>query len=76
MSRHQPLQSQVDELDRIFGGCEVVQDPNPFEDAADIIKRYEDGGYDEIVVVAPFVSDCKAYRGRFKAPVGRNGDHR
>lgn len=53
MSRHQPLQSQLDELDRIFGGCEVVQDPKPFEDASDIQKRYEDGGYDEIVVVAP-----------------------
>ena len=31
----------------------MVQDPNPFEDAKDILKRYEDGGYDEIVVVAP-----------------------
>ena len=36
MSRHQPLQSQVDELKRVLGDCEVVQDPNPFEDASDI----------------------------------------
>ena len=53
MSRHQPLQSQVDVLDRVFGACEVVQDPNPFEDASDIIERFKGGGYDEIVVVAP-----------------------
>lgn len=31
----------------------MVQDPNPFEDASDIIERFKGGGYDEIVVVAP-----------------------
>ena len=53
MSRHQPLQAQIDELKRVLGDCEVVQDPNPFEDASDIIERFKGGGYDEIVIVAP-----------------------
>jgi len=26
MSRHKPLQAQIDELDRVFGACDVVQD--------------------------------------------------
>jgi len=46
--------SQIRELQRIFGdGVEVVQDPNPFSGAQEIVERFRKGGYDEMVVVAP-----------------------
>lgn len=53
MSRHAPLQSQLAELERLFGSVEVVQDPRPFDSADDIVTRFRVGGYDDIVVVAP-----------------------
>lgn len=54
LSRHSILPSQFKELKRIFGSdLEVFQDPRPFDDARDIVKRFREGGYDEIVAVAP-----------------------
>ena len=54
MSRHAPLASQEAELARRFGdGVVVERDPRPFSSAEDIAARYRDGGYDDIVVVAP-----------------------
>ena len=53
MSRHKPLRSQIRELERLFGDIEVVQDANPFSDAKDIVQRFREGGFDDIVVVAP-----------------------
>jgi len=54
LSRHSILPSQVRELKRIFGDdVKIYQDPRPFDDARDIAKRFREGGYDEIVVVAP-----------------------
>lgn len=54
VSRHTPLPAQVRELERIFGpGTQVVQDPRPFSSAEDILSRYREGGYDDLVVVAP-----------------------
>lgn len=53
LSRHKPLPSQIRELKRLFGEVEVVQDPNPFSSAEEIKKRFEEGGYDDLVVVAP-----------------------
>lgn len=53
LSRHRYLPSQVAELNRIFGGVYLFQDPNPFSSAEDIKRRVVQGGYDEIVVVAP-----------------------
>lgn len=54
MSRHAPLTSQEAELARLFGAeVRVEQDPRPFSSAEDIAVRYRDGGYDDLVVVAP-----------------------
>lgn len=54
MSRHAPLPSQEAELVRLFGpATRVEQDPRPFSSAEDIAARYRDGGYGDLVVVAP-----------------------
>lgn len=53
MSKHQPLDKQLDWLRAKFGAIEVKQDPKPFNSAEDIAKRYQDGGFNEMVVVAP-----------------------
>lgn len=53
LSRHEPLPVQVAELERLFGEVEIRQDVNPFKNARDIKRRYEQGGYDDLVVVAP-----------------------
>jgi len=53
LSRHKPLPSQIAELNRIFGHIDLVMDANPFSDVSDIVKRFREGGYDAIVVVAP-----------------------
>lgn len=54
MSRHAPLTSQEAELARLFGAeVRVEQDSRPFSSAEDIVARFRQGGYDDIVVVAP-----------------------
>lgn len=53
-SRHAPIPKQLDELKRIFGPeTEVIQDPNPFQTADDVVQRFRASGADEMVVVAP-----------------------
>ena len=51
VSRHPPLESQINELNRLFGDVLVSIDPTPFENAQAIIERAKN--YDEIVMVAP-----------------------
>jgi len=53
MSRHAPLASQVRELERLFGAVEILQDPKPFDNADDVVRRFHESGADEIVIVAP-----------------------
>jgi len=53
MSRHAPLQAQIDWLNHRFGNVEITQDPNPFDTAQVIVNRYHSGGFDDMVVVAP-----------------------
>lgn len=54
LSRHDPLPSQIRELQRLYGDdVEIVVDPNPFSNADDIITRFRDSGADELLVVAP-----------------------
>ncbi|MFN7088587.1 MAG: hypothetical protein ACK4NX_02095 [Candidatus Paceibacteria bacterium] len=54
VSQHVPLPRQLEALERLFGaGTIVQQDPRPFSSAEDIANRYREGGYDDIVVVAP-----------------------
>lgn len=54
MSRHRPHRRQIQALRTIFGHETVVeQDPRPFDSAQQIAKRFRDGGYDDMVIVAP-----------------------
>ena len=54
MSRHRPLSSQVVELKHHFGeGVVVEQDPRPFDNAEVVARRFKEGGFDDMVVVAP-----------------------
>jgi len=54
LSRHEPLKSQISELKRLFGDdVEIIQDPQPFSSADDIIERFRASGADELLVVAP-----------------------
>lgn len=54
VSRHRPCERQMVELQVRFGAdVEVVQDPNPFDTADDIVRRFRAGGFDDLVLVAP-----------------------
>lgn len=53
LSQHQPLPRQEAELSRLFGEVELCQDISPFQNAEEIIQRVRQGGYDDVVAVAP-----------------------
>lgn len=54
MSRHQPHRRQIETLRNIYGGDTVVeQEARPFDDACQVAKRYREGNYDDMVIVAP-----------------------
>ena len=54
MSRHQPHRRQIETLRDIYGGDTVVeQEARPFDDARQVAKRYREGNYDDMVIVAP-----------------------
>jgi len=53
LSRHKPLPSQRKELKNLFGKIILLRDINSFTNAKDIVRRYQAGGYDDLVVVAP-----------------------
>lgn len=53
MSRHDPLPSQVAELARLFPHLDLLHDPRPFENAANILRRFRAVRGDELAVVAP-----------------------
>lgn len=53
VSRHPYLPSQLEALRRHFGEVEVTQDPKPFSGVEEILGRYRQGQYDDLVVVAP-----------------------
>lgn len=55
LSRHPPLRVQVDALKAKFGSdCKIIQDPNPVDTVDEILKRFEQSGAHEIVVVLPY----------------------
>lgn len=59
VSKNEPLEPQILDLKKLFGDdIEITQDKNPFSDAADIVRRYKLGGYDEMVLIAP-LSVCR-----------------
>lgn len=54
MSRHKPHTKQVEALRVLFGQDVLIeQESRPFNDARDIAKRFREGKYDDMVVVAP-----------------------
>lgn len=54
LSRHDPTESQVEELKRIYGNDVLIEkDPRPFSSAEDIVLRFKNGKYDDLVVIAP-----------------------
>ena len=53
LSQHKPLPSQKKKLENLFGEIMLLRDVNPFTNAKDIVQRYQAGGYDDLVVVAP-----------------------
>ncbi len=54
MSRHAPLSSQRTALEKLFPKHSLVIEKRPFSSAEQIVKRYQDVGGDEMVVVAPW----------------------
>ena len=54
MSRHEPHPRQIEALRDMYGADAVVeQEARPFDDARWIARRYREGGFDDMVVVAP-----------------------
>lgn len=55
ISQHPMHRVQMGALRRMFGpDVKVVEDPQPFDSAETIVRRYREGGYDNIIVVAPY----------------------
>lgn len=54
VSRHPPLPAQIKALEALYGsGTITFKDNKPFSNAQEIIQRFEQGHFDEMVVVAP-----------------------
>lgn len=54
MSRHTPHPRQLEVLREMYGqDTEVEQEARPFDDARQIARRFREGGYDDMVIVAP-----------------------
>ena len=54
MSRHKPHSRQIETLREIYGKDVVVeQEACPFDDARQIARRFREGDYDDMVIVAP-----------------------
>jgi hypothetical protein len=52
-SQHDPLPSQLAALKQLFNEVEVIKNPLAFSSAEEIQKRFREGSFDDIVVVAP-----------------------
>lgn len=54
MSRHKPHPRQIETLREMFGKDTVVeQESRPFDDARVVARRYREGDFDDMVIVAP-----------------------
>lgn len=54
MSRHQEHASQIAALRQMYGDdVQIDHETRPFDDARQIVRRYRQGGYDDMVIVAP-----------------------
>lgn len=55
VSQHTMQGVQMGALRRMYGSdVRVDEDTRPFDNAQTIIKRFRDGGYDDVIVVAPY----------------------
>lgn len=55
ISQHRMQGVQMGALRRMYGAdVKVVEDLHPFDSAEEIVRRVRDGGYDDVIVVAPF----------------------
>jgi hypothetical protein len=55
ISRHPMNGIQIGALKRMFGeDVKLVQDARPFDSAEKIVERVKQGGYDDVIVVAPY----------------------
>jgi hypothetical protein len=52
-SRHLPTRSQLQALAALYPHHRLLLDTNAFSDATDVVRRFEERGGDEMVVVAP-----------------------
>lgn len=54
MSRHQPHRRQIEALREMYGGDAIIeQESRPFDDARQIVRRFREGRFDDMVIVAP-----------------------
>lgn len=54
LSQHEPLLVQVERLALRYGSdVQILRDVNSFTTAEEVIRRFNAGGYDDWVVVAP-----------------------
>ena len=54
VSRHTPHQRQLVALREMYGQDAVIeQELRPFDDARQIARRFREGGFDDMVIVAP-----------------------
>lgn len=54
VSRHRPHPRQIDALREMYGRDAVVeQEARPFDDARQIARRFREGRYNDMVIIAP-----------------------
>jgi hypothetical protein len=55
VSRHPINGVQMGVLQRMFGSdVEVIEDSQPFDNAESIVRRFREGGFDDMIVIAPY----------------------
>ena len=53
LSRHEPQEEQVEELERVFGEIEIVQVSKTVSGAIDVLSLMQEHSADELVAVLP-----------------------
>jgi len=53
LSRHEPQEEQIKELEKVFGGIEIVQVSKTVSGAMEVLKLMQENETDELVAVLP-----------------------
>jgi len=53
LSRHEPQEKQIKELEKVFGGIEIVQVSKTVSGAMEVLKLMQENETDELVAVLP-----------------------